>query len=132
MDSSKDELVAEMRLLRDRVVGITDTAVAAVDGLLIAADTDDGVEPEGLAALAAATLGLARRTAEAAGRGALRRTVAYCGGGYVVVHAVGEVALMAVLGDEGLDLTCLHAESQATVERIAALLTGPQETARQG
>ncbi len=63
-------LALEMRGLREQVAGVTDTALAAADGLLIAADTADSIDPEGLAALAAAGLGLARRTSEATARGA--------------------------------------------------------------
>ncbi|MGW5540866.1 roadblock/LC7 domain-containing protein, partial [Streptomyces sp. NPDC003998] len=58
-----EALAREMRGLREEVTGITDTALAAADGMLIAADTAESIDPEGLAALAAAGLGLARRTA---------------------------------------------------------------------
>ncbi|MEY9874716.1 putative regulator of Ras-like GTPase activity (Roadblock/LC7/MglB family) [Streptacidiphilus sp. MAP12-33] len=121
---SQEVLVAEIRGLRERLPGITDAAVAAVDGLLVAADTAAEVDPESLAALAAASLGLARRTAAVSGRGPLRRTVTYCGGGYAVVYAVGETALLAVLGDEGLDLARLHLEAGALIERLDDLLRG--------
>ncbi|MEY9964012.1 putative regulator of Ras-like GTPase activity (Roadblock/LC7/MglB family) [Streptacidiphilus sp. MAP12-16] len=131
VDDSTDLLLAEMRSLREKVVGITDTAVVAIDGLLIAADTDEPVDPESLAALAAAALGLARRTGQATGKGLLRQTVAHCSGGYVVVHAVGDMALMAVLGDTGLDMARLQVESQAVAERIDRLLTS-REPASQG
>ena len=117
-------LALEMRGLREQVTGITDTAVAAADGLLIAADTADSIDPEGLAALAAAGLGLARRTVGATGRGSLRRTVAYGNRGCAAVYAVGDTALMVVLGDEGLDVERLHLESQPMLSRIGAILTG--------
>ena len=119
-----EALAGEMRGLRDQIPGITDTAVVAVDGLLIAADTEDAIEPNGLAALAAAGLGLARRTVGATGRGALRRTVAYGNRGCAAVYAVGDTALMVVLGDEGLDVERLHLESQPMLTRIGAILTG--------
>jgi predicted regulator of Ras-like GTPase activity (Roadblock/LC7/MglB family) len=121
---SQEALVAEIRGLRERLPGITDAAVAAVDGLLVAADTAAEVDPESLAALAAASLGLARRTATVSGRGPLRRTVTYCAGGYAVIYAVGDTALLAVLGDEGLDLGRLHVETGALIERLDDLLCG--------
>lgn len=121
---SQETLVAEVRELRERVPGITDAAVAAVDGLLVAADTSAEVDPESLAALAAAGLGLARRTAAVSGRGPLRQTVTHCGGGFAVIYAVGDTALLAVLGDEGLDLARLHLETGALVERLDDLLRG--------
>ncbi|RAG80683.1 dynein regulation protein LC7 [Streptacidiphilus pinicola] len=113
-----------MRELRERVPGITDTAVAAVDGLLVAADTSAELDPESLAALAAAGLGLARRTAAVSGRGPLRQNVTHCAGGFAVIYAVGDTALLAVLGDEGLDLARLHRETGALVERLDDLLRG--------
>ncbi|NBM14569.1 roadblock/LC7 domain-containing protein [Streptomyces sp. GC420] len=119
----RESLAGEMRELREQVAGITDTAVAAVDGLLIAADTEDGIEPNGLAALAAAGLGLARRTAAATDRGSLRRTVTYGSKGCAAVYALDDTALMVILGDEGLDIERLHAESQPMLRRIGAILS---------
>ncbi|MEU5073303.1 roadblock/LC7 domain-containing protein [Streptomyces asoensis] len=122
-------LAREMRGLREQVAGITDTALAAADGLLIAADTADTIDPEGLAALAAAGLGLARRTAEATARGALHRTVAYGSHGCAAFYAVGENALMVVLGDEGMDVERLHMASQPALRRIDLILTGRTDRA---
>ncbi|WP_431679744.1 roadblock/LC7 domain-containing protein [Kitasatospora sp. KL5] len=123
MSSGNGELLAEMRTLRDRVAGVTDLALAAVDGLLITADAEDGLDTESLAALAAAALGLARRAGQATGKGLLHRTVAQFSHGYVVVQPVGRMGLMTVLGDSGLDVARLHTESQAAAERIDRLLT---------
>ncbi|MFJ9901386.1 roadblock/LC7 domain-containing protein [Streptomyces sp. NPDC101152] len=117
-----EALAHEMRGLREQVTGITDTAVAASDGLLIAADTADSIDPEGLAALAAAGLGLARRTAQATARGTLRRTVTYGSHGCAAFYAVGDTALMVVLGDEGLDVDRLHRVTQAALDRIGSIL----------
>ncbi|MDX3072240.1 roadblock/LC7 domain-containing protein [Streptomyces sp. NPDC088354] len=121
-----DALVAEMRALRDQVVGITDTVVAAVDGLLIAADTEDAIDPNGLAALAAASLGLSQRIASAALRGSLRRTVTCSSGGYTAVYAVDDTALLIVVGDEGMNVPQLHVEARTAIERIASILLQPE------
>lgn len=116
-------LAMEMRDLREKVDGVTDTAIAATDGLLIAADTAESIDPESLAAIAAAGLGLARRAAEATGRGALRRTVTYGSQGCAAFYAVGDTALMVVLGDEGVDLDRLHRATQPVLRRIGSILT---------
>ncbi|WP_316779435.1 roadblock/LC7 domain-containing protein [Streptomyces sasae] len=118
-----EALAQEMRGLRERVTGITDTALAAADGMLIAADTANSIDPEGLAALAAAGLGLARRTAEATARGALRQTVTYGSHGCVAFYAVGDTALMVVLGDEGMDVDRLHRATHPALDRIGSILT---------
>lgn len=132
MSTNDDELVAEIRRLRDRVVGVTDVAVATSDGMLITADADETVHPDTLAALSAATLGLARRAGEVLGKGGLQQTVAQFTHGYVVVRAVGDLALLAVLGDAGMDVRHLHLESQAVTDRIDRLLTGSREPAQRG
>ncbi|GGX39912.1 roadblock/LC7 domain-containing protein [Streptomyces fructofermentans] len=119
-----EALAMEMRGLRERVTGITDTAVAAADGLLIAADTADMIDPEGLAAIAAAGLGLARRATAATGRGPLRQTVAYGSHGCAAFYAVGDSALMVVVGDEGIDVNRLHEQTRPTIARIGSILTG--------
>jgi hypothetical protein len=120
---SEDVLLAELRALRDRVVGITDTALASRDGLIIRADTVD-ISPDNIAALAAASQGLAQRMAAEAGKGALREATTRGSGGCVAVYPVGAVALLAVVGDEGLDTVRLYRESRATVEHLERLLSG--------
>lgn len=117
----EDALLAEMRALRDRVIGITDTALASRDGLIIRADTAD-IHPDTLAALAAASLGLAQRMAVEVGKGTLRAAVTRSSGGYVAVYAVGSGALLVVVADVGLDSVRLDREARATVESLEALL----------
>jgi predicted regulator of Ras-like GTPase activity (Roadblock/LC7/MglB family) len=119
-----EALAREMRELREQVPGITDTAVAPADGLLIAADTADTIEPESLAAIAAAGLGIARRATAVTGRGAFRQTVTYGSQGLAAFYAVGDTALMIVLGDEGIDLERLHEHTRPALGRIGSILTG--------
>ncbi len=118
-----DALLTEMRALRDRVIGVTDTALASRDGLIIRADTAD-LDPDNMAALAAASLGLAQRIAAEVGKGVLRQAVTRSSGGYIAVYAVGPKALLVVVGDVGLDSVRLDREAMASVETIESLLTG--------
>ncbi|WP_086665616.1 roadblock/LC7 domain-containing protein [Lentzea kentuckyensis] len=120
---NRDVLAAELNGLRERVAGITDTLLAANDGLLILADTSDKIDADGISALAAADLGLARTTCAATGQGAFRQTVLYCSNGCMAVYAVGSMALMVVLGDEGINVSRLHQESQPAIERINHVLS---------
>ncbi|MFF3440554.1 roadblock/LC7 domain-containing protein [Streptosporangium sp. NPDC002721] len=120
---TKQAVLAELKILRDQVTGVLETAVASVDGLLVAADSE-GARPEVLAALAAATLGLGKRTGYEVGMGELREVVTRCRSGYIVVYAVRQEALLVVLADEGLDVSRLHVESRPTVERLGAMLAG--------
>ncbi|NXY97154.1 roadblock/LC7 domain-containing protein [Streptomyces sp. BR123] len=123
MTTRKAQLAAEARTLRNRVVGVTDVVVASVDGLLITAETDDTAEPESLAALTAATLNIARRAGSMTSRGLLHHTVSRFTDGYLVTHTLGEMALIGVLGDAGMDIARLHTETQASAQRITTLLT---------
>ena len=129
-----DALLTEMRALRDRVIGITDTALASRDGLIIRADTAD-LDPDNMAALAAASLGLAQRMAAEVGKGVLRQAMTRSSGGYIAVFAVGAKALLVVVGDVGLDVVRLDREAMAAVESIESLLEpsrpeGPARSAR--
>jgi predicted regulator of Ras-like GTPase activity (Roadblock/LC7/MglB family) len=116
-----DGLLAQMQALRDRVTGVTGAALASRDGLIIKADVDH-VNPDNLAALAAAWLGVAQRMASEAGQGALREAVTRSSGGFVAIYAVGRTAVLLLTGDEGLDVGRLHRESRTAVENIEALL----------
>jgi uncharacterized protein len=118
---SDDALLAEIEALRDKVTGITGSAVASRDGLIVGEDTG-GVNPDNLAALAAAALAVDQRLAREAGQGTLREAVTRSSGGYVAIYAVGNSAVLVLLGDEGLDVTRLHRESRAAVESIEKLL----------
>lgn len=118
-----EQLTAEMRVLRERVVGITDVVVASADGLLITADTGDAENADSLAALTAAALGIARRTGGLTGKGLLHHTTARFTDGFLVTRAIGGMALLGVLGDAGLDVPRLHLEAQRSAERIGELLT---------
>ena len=120
-----DALLTEMRALRDRVIGITDTALASRDGLIIRADTAD-LDPDNMAALAAASLGLAQRMAAEVGKGVLRQAMTRSSGGYIAVFAVGAKALLVVVGDVGLDTVRLDREATAAVESIQPLLSRPE------
>jgi predicted regulator of Ras-like GTPase activity (Roadblock/LC7/MglB family) len=127
---NRHDLLAEMRGLREQVPGVTGTLVAASDGLLVAADIDSGsvspVEADSLAAIAAASLGVARRGVGVARQGTLGRAVTYASRGHMVVYGVGAAAVLAVLGDEGLDVSALHQKSQPALGRIRTILTDTQ------
>jgi predicted regulator of Ras-like GTPase activity (Roadblock/LC7/MglB family) len=120
-NSPNDQLTALLASLRERVMGVSESVLSTGDGLLVAADAD-GVQPESVAALAAATLGVSRRMADQAGVGALREVVARCGSGHVIVMAVGERALLTVVGDDGLDMAAFQREAPATVEALSKVL----------
>jgi uncharacterized protein len=122
-------MLAEMRSLQEKVTGITGTAVASRDGLIIRADTG-GADPDNLAALAAAWLALAQRMSTEVGQGTLREAMTRSSGGSVTIYAIGTEAVLVIIGDEGLDTARLHRESQATLDSIRALIVGNSPVAK--
>ncbi|GAA3225975.1 roadblock/LC7 domain-containing protein [Actinocorallia longicatena] len=118
---NKEEVLAELTALRKEVPGIAEAATASIDGMLIAADTDE-VRPEVLAALASAALGLGKSAAHEVGMGELREVITRCQSGHIVIYPVGRKALLVLLGDEGLDVGRLHVRSRPAVQRLADIL----------
>jgi uncharacterized protein len=117
----EDALLAEMRALQQRVPGITGTAVASRDGLIVREDTG-GVNPDNLAAIAAAWLALSQRMSNEVGQGTLREAMTRGTGGSVNIFAIGSRAVLVLIGDEGLDTTRLYRETQVTVDAIRTLI----------
>jgi hypothetical protein len=119
-----DALAAELREIREKVAGVTDTIVAATDGIPIIADAAEAIDPANVSALAASNLGIARQTTDVVGLVKLSQTVVFSSSGYMVVYAVGRTALLAVLGDKGLNLGRLLYEARPSIERIGSILNG--------
>ncbi|AIG75442.1 roadblock/LC7 family protein [Amycolatopsis japonica] len=117
-----DALIAELRTLRDNVAGVTDTVIAAVDGIPIVADAAKNIDPAEVSALAAANLGIARQAAEVTGKGTLRQTVVFSSDGYMAVYAIDRMALMVIMGDKQLNVGRLLFECRPVIDRISSIL----------
>jgi predicted regulator of Ras-like GTPase activity (Roadblock/LC7/MglB family) len=103
------------------VAGITGTAIASRDGLIVREDTG-GVNPDNLAALAATWLSLAQRMSTEVSHGLLREAMTRSSAGCVAIYAVGARAVLVLIGDEGLDITSLRRDSRGAVDTITKLL----------
>jgi predicted regulator of Ras-like GTPase activity (Roadblock/LC7/MglB family) len=112
----------ELAALRHRVVGVTGCIVAGVDGLLILHDSRSAGEPHDVAAMAAAAHGISRTCGGALGQGQFQEVTIRNRDGCLVVYAVGELALLAVVGDGGVNVARLHLEARPVLGRLAALL----------
>ncbi|EME63897.1 roadblock/LC7 domain-containing protein [Amycolatopsis decaplanina] len=118
----RETLADELNDLRKQVSGVTGALIAGVDGLLIAADAEDRIDPGAVSALGAAQLGLSLTITSAVDQGAFRHAVVRGSGGYLAVYSVDSTALLVVLGDEGLDVTRLHRAALLTIERVRSIL----------
>ncbi len=78
--------------------------------------------PHDLAALAAAAVGVGRQTGIALRHGNFMESTIHSHRGYFTVYAIGDTALLAVVGDQGMNVARLHLEARAVTPRLAALL----------
>jgi predicted regulator of Ras-like GTPase activity (Roadblock/LC7/MglB family) len=129
VDNLEHEVMTEIRALRDRVRFVSGSLVSRADGLLIAHDTF-GVQPEGMAALSATTLGLSERVAVEAGHGRFQEALVRGAHGYVVTYAAGTYAVLTVLATADTNLGRLHLEARALADRVGALVDAAEGTAR--
>jgi predicted regulator of Ras-like GTPase activity (Roadblock/LC7/MglB family) len=121
-------VLEELARLRSRVQELSGSVLATADGLVVAHDSH-GIEPDTLAALAAAHLALARRFAHAVNHGELRESVVECDGGYITSYTAGPNALLTVVTSGDANLAIVHLEARRCVRRlvrILALETAPQ------
>ncbi|WP_184941215.1 roadblock/LC7 domain-containing protein [Kitasatospora kifunensis] len=117
----ENALLAELRVLRQRVPHLAGGLVASLDGLLLAHDTH-GTEPDSLAALTAATLGVARRLAQATGQGDFRESLVRGEHGYVATYAAGPVCVLTLLSHPDVSVGRLHLEARRSAQRLGELL----------
>ncbi|MET8166129.1 roadblock/LC7 domain-containing protein [Streptomyces sp. NPDC005329] len=118
---SEPEILDELRRLRARVPQLTGALTAGVDGLVLAHDTP-GVEPEVVAALTAAALGVAVRMADTTGQGDFRELLVRGVYGYVATYAAGESAVLTLLAQDRVNVGRLHLEGRRAGARIGELV----------
>ncbi|MEV7143567.1 roadblock/LC7 domain-containing protein [Streptomyces tauricus] len=124
--AAEAEVLDELHRLRARVPQLTGALAASVDGLVLAQDTP-GVEPEGLAALTAAALGVALRVADATGRGDFRELLLRGEHGYVATYAAGPSAVLTLLAGDRANVGRLHLEGRRAGTRIGELVEAAAE-----
>lgn len=114
-------VLEELGRLRSRVPELAGSVLATADGLVVAHDSH-GIEPDTLAALAAAHLALARRFAHAVNHGELRESVVECDGGYITSYTAGPNALLTVVTSGDANLAMVHLEARRCVRRLVRIL----------
>jgi uncharacterized protein len=114
-------VLEELDRLRGRVHELSGSVLATTDGLVVAHDAHD-IEPDSIAALAAAHLALARRFAHAVNHGELRESVVECDRGYITSYTAGPGALLTLVTSGDANLAMVHLEARRCVRRLARLL----------
>lgn len=111
----------ELLTLRDQVRHFQGGMVASVDGMVIAHDLSD-IEPDGLAALTAAAIGVAKRLTEATGQGAFEESLTRGTGGYIAAYSAGRRAVLTAVASPDTNVGRLHLQARRAAERIGALV----------
>ena len=114
-------VLTELGNLRARMPELLGSVLATADGLVVAHDAH-GIEPDSLAALAAAHLALARRFAHAVNHGELRESVVECDGGYITTYTAGPTALLTLVTSGEANLARVHLEARRCVRKLIDLL----------
>ncbi|OJF09374.1 roadblock/LC7 domain-containing protein [Couchioplanes caeruleus] len=122
-------VLKELGNLRSRLPELSGSVLATADGMVVAHDAH-GIEPDSLAALAAAHLALARRFAHAVNHGELRESVVECDGGYITSYTAGSNALLTLVTTGGANLALVHLEARRAVRRLMKLLVLEPATPR--
>lgn len=115
------EILTELGNLRARLPELSGSVLATADGMVVAHDAE-GIEPDSLAALAAAHLALARRFAHAVSHGDLRESVVQCDGGYITSYTAGPNALLTLVTSGDANLAMVHHETRRAVRRLVKVL----------
>ncbi|MER6956739.1 MULTISPECIES: roadblock/LC7 domain-containing protein [unclassified Streptomyces] len=121
------EVLHELHRLRARMPQLTGALAASVDGLVLAQDMPD-VQPEGLAALTAAALGVGSRMVDLAARGEFRELLVRGADGYLATYAAGPSAVLTLLADDRANVGRLHLEGRRSGARIAELVAAARFT----
>jgi uncharacterized protein len=114
-------VLEELDRLRGRMPELSGSVLATTDGLVVAHDAHD-IEPDSLAALAAAHLALARRFAHAVNHGDLREAVVECDRGYITTYTAGPNALLTLVTSGDANLAMVHLEARRCVRRLVKIL----------
>jgi predicted regulator of Ras-like GTPase activity (Roadblock/LC7/MglB family) len=119
----EDQVQQELSGLRSAVSGVDGCVVATSDGLLVAHVLPE-LEQSAAAALIATLTAVARQAVQITGRGELIDAAIRGTSGYIAVYAVGDSAVLAVLGRKSLNIALLQLKTRPIVARLDTLAVG--------
>jgi predicted regulator of Ras-like GTPase activity (Roadblock/LC7/MglB family) len=117
----RGDLLAELARLRQAVPEITGCLVASTDGLLIADDAQ-ALVVEGVAALAAACLGVSQRIADSAGHQDFQEVLISSTGGHVAMYMAGHGAVLVLLTRADANVARLHHEARRATALVSRVM----------
>jgi hypothetical protein len=121
--SRTEQLVTRLRDLQATSGDIEAAAIVSVDGLSIASLLPAGTEEDRVSAMSAAMQSLGERISTELGRGMLQQVYVKGEGGYVVLTAVGEEAVLTVLARKEARLGLIFLEIGRAKQALEDLLS---------
>ncbi len=118
----EEALVAILRELSGTSADIEASAVISTDGLMMAAQLPQGIDPDRVGAMAAAMLSLGDRTAQELARGTLEQVLIKGGDGYVLMTYAGLEAVLAVMMKPTAKLGLIFLDVKRAAESVSKLL----------
>jgi len=123
MTRSRTELIVDrLREMQVASPEIEASAIVSVDGLIMASALPAEVEEDRVSAMSAAMLSLGERIASELGRGTLDQVYIRGSGGYVLLTAVGEEAVLTALARESAKLGLIFLEMRRAAEDLVKLV----------
>jgi predicted regulator of Ras-like GTPase activity (Roadblock/LC7/MglB family) len=123
MAKSRTELMVDrLRDLQATTPEIEGAGVVSVDGLIMASSLPAGVEEDRVSAMSAAMISLGERISGELGRGGLDQVHIKGNGGYVILMAVGEEAVLTTLVREGAKLGLIFLDMRRTASDLEKLI----------
>jgi predicted regulator of Ras-like GTPase activity (Roadblock/LC7/MglB family) len=98
------------------------SAVVSVDGLSMASALPAEVEEDRVSAMSAAMLSLGERISGELGRGSLDQVYIRGDGGYVLLTAIGDEAVLTALARENAKLGLIFLEMRRAAEHLERLV----------
>lgn len=122
MATRKEQLTQVLKNLEATTPDIEASAVVSADGLMIASELPQGIEEDRVAAMSAAMLSLGERTASELARGGLDQVYVKGTGGYVLLMAVGEEAVLTGLVRKDAKLGLVFLDMKRAAEELQNVL----------
>ncbi|MCE5202693.1 MAG: roadblock/LC7 domain-containing protein [Actinomycetia bacterium] len=98
-------------------------ALVSMDGFTMASALPDDMQADRVGAMSAAILGLGERAAAELGRGPLSQVFIEGEGGYVLLTAAGDRAVLTVMASPSAKLGLVLYDMKTTATRIAEVLS---------
>jgi predicted regulator of Ras-like GTPase activity (Roadblock/LC7/MglB family) len=122
MESTPETLDTILKKLLSAIPEVNAAAIVSVEGLPIASALPQGVDETRIAAMTAALLSLAERTALEMNKGEFEQVYVKGSSGYLLVLSAGQNAVLTVSTTKDVRLGLVLLDCKRTCEKIAKLI----------